>query len=127
MHLQLFFKMLKSFCRLLCNDNCMNKCNSSATRSAPFSATSDAPSHSYFQFLIGQILYAFSPLCQFLRAFSSAFHTRFHLQPKSHLLGELFVTLLCSSKQIVACTLKNIYTNACIIYSAGIALCACIK
>ena len=28
-----------------------------------------------------------------------------------HLLGELFVTLLCSSKQIIDCTLKNIYTK----------------
>ena len=28
-----------------------------------------------------------------------------------HLLGELFVTLLCSSKQIIDCTLKNVYTK----------------
>ena len=37
------------------------------------------------------------------------------------------MALLWSSKQIVNCTLKNVYTDAYIIYSAGIAFYACIK
>ena len=78
--------------------------------------------HSYFQFLIDQILHPFAPLSSFLSAFSSAFHIRSHLKSQLHLLGELFLTLLCSSKQIVDCTLKSIYTNVCIIFSDGIVL-----
>ena len=132
----------------------MNKCNSSPTRSVPFSATSGVPScaslgatpvvlssapwiissgvpqthlsfsrlhfHSYFQFLNGQILHPFAPLSRFLRAFSSAFHT---------ISITSFGGAICgfAVKQIVGCTLKNVYTNAYIIYSAGIALHACIK
>ena len=79
-------------------------------------------------FLIGPILHPFAPLIPFLRAFSSAFLIRSHLQSHLH-LRELFVTFLCSSKQIIDCTLKctMIYTNVCIIYNAGIALYACVK
>ena len=83
--------------------------------------------HSYFQFLNCQILHPFAPLSPVLRALSSAFHIRSHFQSQLYLLGELFVTLLCSSKHIVDCTLKNVCTNTCIIYSDGIALYACIK
>ena len=71
--------------------------------------------------------HSFAPLSPLLRAFSSAFHIPSHLQSQLHLLGELFVNLLCSSKQIVDCTLKNVCTNACIIYSAGTAYIACVK
>ena len=43
-------------------------------------------SHSYFQFLIGQILHPSAPLSPFLRAFWRAFYIRSHLQCQRHLL-----------------------------------------
>ena len=102
---------------------------------APWVVSSSAPQthllfsrlhfHSYFQFLIGQILHPFAPLRRFLRAFSSAFHILSRLQSQLHLLGELFVTLL--SSRLSTALSKMFTTNACIIYSAGIALYACIK
>ena len=77
-----------------------------------------------FIFSIGEILHPFAPLRPFLRALSSVSHILSHLH-----LGELLDTFLCSSKQIIDCTLKRtiIYTKLCIIYSAGIALYACGK
>ena len=63
----------------------------------------------------------FAHLSPFLREFSSVFHIPSHLQFQLH-RTELFVTFLCSSKQIIDCNLKctTIYTNVCIIYSAEI-------
>ena len=110
-----------SRCIIRCTLNCIIKRTTNAFLVFPFALSL------IFQFLIGQNLHPFAPFSPFLRVFSSAFHIRSHLQSQLYLLGELFVTLLCSSKQIVACTLKNVYANACIIYSAGIALYACIK
>ena len=51
-----------------------------------------------------------------------------HLQSQLH-LEELFVTVLCNSRHIIDCSLKctMIYTNVCIIYSAGIALYVCVN
>ena len=77
----------------------------------------------YFHFLIGRILHSFAPLGSFLRAFSSAFHIRFLFAILITSFGELFGNVLCSSKQIIDCTLEctMIYANVCIIYSFGTA------
>ena len=84
--------------------------------------------HSHFYFLIDQILHSFAPLSPFLRALSSAFHIPCHLESQLH-LGELFVTFLACSKQIIDCTLKctMIYKYVCFIYSSGIVLYAWVK
>ena len=118
-----------SRCILRCPLNCIIRCTSNAFIVVPFALSCALPgalkSSLLLSFLIGQILHLFAPLSLVLKAFSSASYTRSPLQS----FEELFVTLLCSSKKIIACTLKctMIYTNVCIIYSAGIALYACIK
>ena len=78
----------------------------------------------YFHLLIYRILHPFSSLSLYLRAFSSAFHIRYHLKSQLHLLGELSVALFCSSIKIIDCNCKcaMIYANVCIIYSAETAL-----
>ena len=75
------------------------------------------------------VLHSFAPLIPFLRIFSSVFNIRSDLQSHLHLLGELSLALLCRFKQIIDCTFKctMIYANIWIIYSAGIALYACVK
>ena len=79
------------------------------------------------KFLTGQILHPFAPINPLVRAFSSVLYILSYLQSQLHL--ELFLSFLCSSEQIIDYTLKYaiIYTNVCIIYSAGIALYTCVK
>ena len=121
-----------SRCIIRCTLNCIIKCTLNAFIVVLFAICFVSPgplkSSLLFHFLIGKMLHPFAPLSPFLKAFSSVFKVRSHLQSQLH-LGELCVTCLCSFKQIIDCILKctMIYTNACVIYSAVIALCACVK
>ena len=100
-----------SVCTLLCINSCTKICTLT------------------FRFLMGQILLPFATLCSPLRTSSSVSQITSHAQFQIHLLGQLFVTWLCSSKLIIDCCLKcsMICTHICIIDSAGIALYACFK
>ena len=137
--LGIFIQIFK--CTFTCNSKCIIRCNLnfrfapdntcahqthlSLLRCTLFGITRCTNNFTLtFIFSTGQILRPFAPLSPFLRALSSVFHIPSHLH-----LGELLATFLCSSKEIIDCTLKRtmIYTNVCIIYSAGIALYAYVK
>ena len=87
-------------------------------------------SHLYSQFLIDQILHPFAPLSLFSSILKSILkcvpYTLSFAIPVTSFPGAI-VTFLCSSKYVVDYNLKNVYTKACAIYSAGTALYACIK
>ena len=62
-------------------------------------------SHSYFQFLIGQISHPFAPLSPFLRAFSTSFRIHSH-----YIFWGSYLWLCCVVPSSLLTTLSKIFT-----------------